>query len=124
MEIRPWARLLMLPNRQSAAVKRCWSFAKARVRAGSGIALAVVTGARAQQALTPEWVAGETGSRLAAVPRTAWRRDGTLWIYDDRDPGRLSAFELLNPSTGVRRTWGIPGARSRRLTPRSLLASR
>jgi len=94
----------MLPNRQSEAVKRCWSLRRlVCVQAVVCIAMAAVTGARAQQALTLEWVAGETGSHFAAVPRTAWRRDGTLWIYDDRDPARLSAFELLNPSTGVRR---------------------
>ena len=63
-------------------------------------------GVRAQQTLTPEWIASEAGSSFAETPRTAWRGDGSLWIYDNRDRGRAAAFELLNPATGARRAAG------------------
>src|SRR5437773_4169726 len=71
---------------------------------------AVIVGAgsvlRGQQALTPEWIASEAGQRFADTPQTAWRNDGSLWVYDTRDPARTPAFELLNPATGARRTVG------------------
>jgi hypothetical protein len=57
----------------------------------------------AQQTLTPEWIAGE-GAEYAETPEIGWRSDGSLWIYDDRAPDRSPSFELMNPSTGTRRT--------------------
>src|SRR5438445_6186504 len=73
-------------------------------------AVIVVTGAivRAQQILTAEWIASEAGAGYADTPRTAWRSDGLLWIYDARDVTRAPALELLNPAGGVRRPAGDP----------------
>src|SRR5438105_3763980 len=62
--------------------------------------------ARGQQLLTAEWIASEAGAGYADTPRTAWRSDGLLWIYDARDAARAPALELLNPATGVRRPVG------------------
>ncbi len=62
----------------------------------------LAAGVVAQQTLTPEWIAGE-GSQYADTPETAWRSDGSLWIYDDRSSDRSPSFELLDPATGARR---------------------
>src|SRR5437667_2610500 len=70
------------------------------------VIIAAGAGVRGQQTLTPEWIAGEAGASFADTPRTAWRSDGCLWVYDPRDPARRSGFELVNPSTGARRTVG------------------
>ena len=70
------------------------------------VIIAAGAGVRGQQTLTPEWIAGEAGASFADTPRTAWRSDGWLWVYDPRDPARRSGFELVNPSTGARRTVG------------------
>jgi len=81
---------------------------RGRVRPGflfSCLTAAIATlgaGVVAQQILTPEWIAGE-GAQYADTPETAWRSDGSLWIYDDRRADRSPSFELLDPSTGSRR---------------------
>ena len=64
--------------------------------------------ARGQQLLTAEWIASEAGAGYADTPRTAWRSDGLLWIYDARDAVRAQALEVLNPTSGVRRPVGDP----------------
>jgi dipeptidyl-peptidase 4 len=64
---------------------------------------ALGAGVVAQQTLTPEWIAGE-GAEFVETPETGWRADGSLWIYDDRVSDRSPLFELLDPSTGTRRT--------------------
>jgi dipeptidyl-peptidase 4 len=73
------------------------------VAAVCAVVVAGSAGLGGQQNLTPEWIAGE-GSQYADTPETAWRSDGSLWIYDDRLPDRSPSFELMNPSTGARLT--------------------
>jgi dipeptidyl-peptidase-4 len=64
------------------------------------------TALRGQQTLTPEWIASDAGQEYAETPRTAWRSDGWLWIYDARDPARPPTLEVLNPANGTRRPAG------------------
>jgi len=62
--------------------------------------------AAGQHGLTPEWIAG-AGSDYAETPQTAWRSDGSLWIYDARDESRPASLELMN-AAGIRRPAGDP----------------
>jgi len=80
-----------------------------RVSIGCALVLttvAVLSPVRAQQALTLDWIFGGPGEHVADVPKFAWRPDSTLLLYDDRQPSALRAFEILDPSTGLRRPFG------------------
>src|SRR5436190_21479239 len=54
-------------------------------------------------ALTVEWIFGDEGRQVASLPSHLWLMDGSLLLYDGRKPQSQRTFELLNPSTGVRR---------------------
>jgi dipeptidyl-peptidase 4 len=55
-------------------------------------------------ALTVEWIFGDEGRQVASLPSHAWLMDGSLLLYDGRQPQSQRVFELLDPSTGARRT--------------------
>ncbi|HZS47461.1 MAG TPA: S9 family peptidase [Blastocatellia bacterium] len=54
--------------------------------------------------LTLEWIFGDEGRSVAAVPSTFWLSDGKLMIYDTRTPQTDRSFEILDPASGSRRT--------------------
>jgi dipeptidyl-peptidase-4 len=54
--------------------------------------------------LTLEWIYGDEGKRVASVPEHAWLSDGRLLLLDVRRPAAERTFELLDPSTGERRS--------------------
>jgi len=58
---------------------------------------------RSKTPLTIEWVFGDEGRQVSSLPSTFWLKDGSLLLYDGRKPQSQRAFELLDPSTGVRR---------------------
>jgi WD40-like Beta Propeller Repeat len=53
--------------------------------------------------LTVEWIFGDEGRQVASLPSHVWLMDGSLLLYDGRQPQSQRVFELLDPSTGVRR---------------------
>ena len=53
--------------------------------------------------LTLEWIFGPEGRAVASVPTTAWLDDGSLVIFDTRNPPAERTFEKLNPATNERR---------------------
>jgi dipeptidyl-peptidase-4 len=72
-----------------------------------GVALLGAVPARPQttvtNGLTMEWVFSDEGRRVASLPAHAWLSDGRLIILDVRRPPAERTFEVLEPSTGVRR---------------------
>lgn len=60
-------------------------------------------GVRQPTPLTVEWIYGDEGRQVASLPSHLWLMDGSLLIYDGRKPQAERVFELLDPSTGVRR---------------------
>jgi dipeptidyl-peptidase-4 len=70
------------------------------------VSLSGAAPARPQAAggLTLEWIYGEEGRRVASVPEHAWLSDGRLLLFDVRRPPAERTFEVLDPSTGARRT--------------------
>src|SRR5215471_2826162 len=53
--------------------------------------------------ITFEWVFGDSGRRVATLPQTAWRSDGTLLYYDSRMPPERRTLEIIDPASGSRR---------------------
>jgi len=56
--------------------------------------------AQQQPTLTNEWIYGEQGSRVAAVPKFTWTADGSAVLYNVRLPKAQRNFERLDPATG------------------------
>src|SRR5215212_17858 len=57
----------------------------------------------AANGLTLEWIYGDEGKRVASVPSHAWLSDGRLLLFDLSRPPGGRTFEVVDPSTGVRR---------------------
>ena len=53
--------------------------------------------------MTFDWVFGDEGRRIAAMPQTTWLADGTLMYFDNRLPAPERAFEIVDPTSGARR---------------------
>ncbi|HXU35399.1 MAG TPA: S9 family peptidase [Blastocatellia bacterium] len=60
-------------------------------------------GVRQTTPLTVEWIYGDEGRQVASLPSHLWLMDGSLLLYDARKPQSERAFELMDPSTGIRR---------------------
>src|SRR5215471_8847647 len=58
----------------------------------------------AKAGLTVEWIFGDEGRRVASLPAYVWLADGRLMLYDGRQPPSQRTFEVLDPSTGARRS--------------------
>ncbi len=54
--------------------------------------------------LTLDWVYGDEGRRVATLPTHTWLSDGRLLLFDVRRPPSERTFEVLDPSTGARRS--------------------
>ena len=52
--------------------------------------------------ITVDWIYSKEGVEATALPSYVWLPDGTAMLYDTRQPVEKSAFERLNPQTGVR----------------------
>ncbi|HEY0171568.1 MAG TPA: DPP IV N-terminal domain-containing protein, partial [Pyrinomonadaceae bacterium] len=59
---------------------------------------------KAAGGLTVEWVFGDEGRGVASVPTHAWLSDGRLMLFDVRRPPAERTFEVVEPSTGARRS--------------------
>jgi len=68
----------------------------------AAIILLTCASAAQQQALTPEWIYSEEGSKVARVPSHVWLDDGTAILYDTSRPLAQRTFEKLDPATGTR----------------------
>ena len=66
-------------------------------------AIILLARASSAQQLTPEWIYGEEGSKLARVPSHVWMEDGSAILYDTSRPAAQRTFEKLDPATGARR---------------------
>jgi dipeptidyl-peptidase 4 len=67
--------------------------------------LSLVTRAQqrvARQSLSLEWIYGEEGHLVTALPSFAWLRDGSILLYDQREPLASRAFERMLPPAGTR----------------------
>jgi dipeptidyl-peptidase-4 len=78
----------------------------------AGLALVALVGAaalpaarqtQAKSAPPIEWIFGDEGRRVASVASTQWLSDGTLMLYDGRQPAAQRSFEILDPASGARR---------------------
>jgi dipeptidyl-peptidase-4 len=58
----------------------------------------------AKTPLSVEWIFGNEGRTVANLPSHFWLPDGKLMLYDSRLPQSQRTFEILDPSTGARRT--------------------
>jgi len=84
---------------------------RARILSLVALLLSAIFGMPAATAQTPtrtpltvEWIFGDEGRQVASLPSHVWLMDGSLLLYDGRQPQSQRAFELLDPSTGVRRS--------------------
>src|SRR5882724_4747700 len=83
---------------------------RARILSLVALLLSATSGMPAAAAQTPtktpltvEWIFDDEGRQVASLPSHAWLMDGSLLLYDGRQPQSKRVFELLDPSTGVRR---------------------
>jgi dipeptidyl-peptidase-4 len=69
---------------------------------GAAAAICPVAWSAQRGSLTAEWIYGEEGSHIAAVPLHLWLDDGTAILYDTRLPKAQRTLEKFDPLTGQR----------------------
>src|ERR1700752_67869 len=69
------------------------------------IELLILVSAAAQQkqAMTLNWMFGDTARWVSTPPFHIWLSDGTLLLLDDRKSSSEQLFEVLDPRSGSRR---------------------
>ena len=62
----------------------------------------VSAAAQQKQAMTLDWMFGDTAKWVSTPPSHVWLSDGTLLLLDDRKPSSERLIELLDPRSGSR----------------------